>query len=272
MKTLEGRVAVVTGAASGIGLSTSEHLAAAGCDLALVDVDRDGAARTASAIERLGRRASVHAVDVADIEQMRRLPEAVIREHGAAHILVNNAGVVVARSFEDHTLDDLGWIVSINFWGVVYGCHFFLPHLRQHDEAHVVNLSSMAGFVGLPMQTSYCATKFAVRGFSESLQAELAGSSVGVTTVFPGATRTNVLRSSRHSNEEQMATLTRLMARYTRRPDAVASRIVAAIRRDRARVIVGAEAHATEWLQRLAPAVPGLLLGFGFDKLGPKSR
>ena len=155
MKQLSGRTAVVTGAGGGIGRATSVALAARGCQVALVDVDADGLAVTAELAERSGVRTSRHRVDVTNQEQMAALPAAVVDAHGGCHILVNNAGVTSAGMFEHESLDDLRWIVDINVWGVVNGCRSFLPVLRQAEEAHIVNLSSMVGLLGLPHNAAY---------------------------------------------------------------------------------------------------------------------
>jgi NAD(P)-dependent dehydrogenase (short-subunit alcohol dehydrogenase family) len=147
-------------------------------------------------VRAFGRKASVHVADVASRARMAELPEEVLREHGRVSLLVNNAGVSVGGTFEEQSLEDLDWIVGINFWGVVHGCQFFLPHLRRETEAHIVNLSSMFGIVGVPTQSSYCATKFAVRGLSEALWVELRDAGIGVTSVHPGGIRTNIVRTS----------------------------------------------------------------------------
>lgn len=272
MKRLEGRVAVVTGGGSGIGRATSERLAAAGCDVAVVDIDPVGAEETAGRVRQSGRHASVHVADVASKERMSALPGEVIAAHGRVDVLVNNAGVTVAQLFRDHSLEEFEWVVGVNLWGVVHGCKFFLPHLLKRDEAHIVNISSMAGLLGLPMQSSYCATKFAVRGFSESLAAELRGSSVGVTAVFPGAIRTKVLISSPHAEGSTVEQLAGLLERHARPPEAVANRIVSAIRKKQPRVIVGAEAHLTGWLSRTSPGAAGSLLAWGFEKARARLR
>lgn len=266
MNRLEGRVAVVTGAGSGIGRATSAQLAAAGCDLAVVDIDSEGAEETADIVRQSGRRASTHVVDVSNKVLMADLPSAVLAAHGRVNILVNNAGVTIAYSFDEHSVEDLEWIVGVNFWGVLYGCKFFLPHLTAEDEAHIVNVSSMAGFIGLPMQSSYSATKFAVRGFTESLSAELFGTNVGVTAVFPGPVRTKVLRSSRHAESGPVDRLADLLERRARPPAVVAHRILTAIRRKQTHVAVGFEAHVTDWISRLSPRAAGGLLGWGFER------
>lgn len=259
MQTLEGRLAVVTGAASGIGRATAERLAERGCDLALVDVNAAGLEDAAQAVRTRGRQASTHLADVADRDRMRALADEVMGEHGRVHVLVNNAGVSVGSTLLDHGWEDFDWIVGINFWGVVHGCKFFLPHLLRAEEGHIVNLSSMLGFLGVAGQTGYCSTKFAVRGFSEALHAELAGTRVGITSVHPGAIRTNILRAARLPDEER-SRAEALMQRWARPPEAAARKIVRAVERNRLRVVVGWESHLAFVLGRLFPnGVPRLV-------------
>lgn len=261
MRRLEGRVAAVTGAGSGIGRATSLLLAERGCDLALADIDPAAAEATAEAVRALGRTASVHAVDVADADGVAGFAEAVVDAHGGCQVLVNNAGVTSAGRFADEGLDDLRWIVDINLWGVVHGCRAFLPQLRAADEAHIVNLSSMVGLLGLPQNASYSLTKGAVRSFSEALRAELRSAGVGVTVVHPGAIRTNITRGARGAEAERLARMGehRLAPVIMRPPEAVARRIVGAIERDRARVVVGPDARAVDLLVRVLPGRSGLV-------------
>jgi short-subunit dehydrogenase len=234
VRTLQNRVAVVTGAASGIGAATSELLAQRGCDLALVDLNDEGLRRTAERVQAAGRKA----------------------------FLVNNAGVSVGATFEDHDLDDFEWIVGINFWGVVYGCYFFLPHLESEEEAHIVNLSSMFGFVGFPGQSSYCATKFGVLGFSEALWAELRESGIGVTSVHPGGIATNIIRAARFPDPSTQEEAAERFQRIGAHPEVVARKIVRAVERNRMRVVVRPEAHVTHWLKRLSPGLTHRLIAW----------
>jgi NAD(P)-dependent dehydrogenase (short-subunit alcohol dehydrogenase family) len=268
MRKLEGRVAVVTGAGSGIGRATSELLARRGCTLAAVDVNAEGLRETTERVRSVGTKVSTHVADVSDRERMRALPDEVIRQHGHVHILMNNAGVTVSRSFEDHTLEDLDWIVGANLWGVIYGCKFFLPYLEREEEAHVVNVSSMAGFIGLPAQSSYCATKSAVSGLTESLWAELASTRVGVTCVYPGVFRTKLLRTSRGAEADLTQRLSQGLERFGRSPDHAARKIVRAIERGKRRVIIGPEAHLTVWMKRLFPVLPHTVLAWGYRRAG----
>ncbi len=185
----------------------------------------------------------------------------VLAAHGGCHILVNNAGVTSGGGFEDESLDDLHWIVDINVWGVVHGCRSFLPALRDAKEAHIVNLSSMVGLLGLPHNVSYSLTKGAVRSFSEALRAELVTTGIGVTVVLPGAIRTDITNTARGSHAAKLASMgrSRLAPLAMRPPAAAARRIVHAIERDRARVTVGPDARAVDLLTRLYPGRSGLI-------------
>jgi NAD(P)-dependent dehydrogenase (short-subunit alcohol dehydrogenase family) len=258
---LQDRVSVVTGAGGGIGRATCVALAQRGSHVAVVDIDRDAAEATAAEVERLGRRASVHLVDVRDLPAVERLAAEVEADHGACHVVVNNAGVTSAGAFEDEPVEDLHWIVDINLWGVVHGCRAFLPALRRAEDGHIVNLSSMVGLLGLPHNVSYSMTKAAVRGFSEALRAELVTTRIGLTTVFPGAINTRIIAAARGAEAQRLAGMadSRLAPLLLRPPSAVARAIVRGIERDRARVVVGPDAHLLSAASRLLPGRAGLI-------------
>jgi short-subunit dehydrogenase len=253
MKQISGRVAVVTGAGSGIGRAVSLELASQGADLALVDIDEPGLKAVRAAVEALGRKASIHLVDVSSQQQMSELPEQVLSAHGAVHILVNNAGVSVNLPFDQQSVDDLEWITGINYWGVMYGCKYFLPYLQKADQAHIVNMSSSAGLIGMKGQSSYASTKFAVRGLSECLYVEQANTSVGITCVHPGAVATNILEAARMepTHKEKMLKMFHLAMP----PEKAARLIVKAIRKNRFKLVFCVESRILDCMKRLFPVV-----------------
>ncbi len=251
MKTLDGRIAVVTGAASGIGAATARCLREAGC--VVVAVDRDPAVHAVA--EAMGGVGKV--VDVSDPDAVDALAAWVVATYGAVHILVNNAGVTVVGTFEQHSAADFDRVMRINLGGVVNGCRAFLPHLRAVDEAHIVNLSSVFGIVAIPGQSAYCTSKFAVRGFSEALGEELRDSAVGLTVVHPGGVRTNIVANATQATgmvpDDTLQRLARFFAKRTPPPEEVAPRIVAAIRSNQRRALVTGDAVVLDWLRRVAP-------------------
>lgn len=267
---LNGRVAVVTGAGSGIGRATAIQLADHGCHLALVGLEADSLKATQEAVKRPGITASVHVADVADRERMAELPDEVLAHHGSCSVLVNNAGVLSIGRFTEDRLDDIHRVVDINLFGVVHGCYYFLPLLTRSDAAHIVNVSSLAAFGGMPQGAAYALTKGAVRSFSESLRTELVDTSVGVTTVFPGGIRTNIMRTAHGARSAWAAQYadSRYHRLFSRSPEFAARRIVRAVQRDQARVLVGPDARAFDLAARLLPGRTGLMGRAGNRILG----
>jgi len=261
MQSLAGKVAVVTGAASGIGRALSVLFARHGCELAISDVDDDGLAGTLAQVEAVGVPVTWAHVDVADRSAVHAWADRVVADHGRANVVVNNAGVALGALVDEMTYDDLEWLMGINFWGVVHGTKAFLPHLKRAGEGHIVNVSSVFGIIGVATQSAYNAAKFAVRGFTEALREELDLERCGVscTSVHPGGIKTNIARRSRmgglgglaRPRDEMEADFERT-ARTT--PEVAAEAIVAGIRHDRRRVLIGADARLIDGLQRLLPS------------------
>lgn len=274
MTALSGSAAAVTGAASGIGRALAQQLAARGCDLALADRDEAGLQTLAAEIGRdTGRRVSVHRLDVADAGQIQGFAEAAIAAHPALNILINNAGVALLGTFAEVEQAQMEWLININFWGVVHGTRAFLPHLEKQREAHIVNLSSIFGIVAPPGQTAYCAAKFAVRGFSESLRHELAvaNSPVRVSVVHPGGVATNIARNARSGGGVDNAQRSEMIDRFDvmakKTPPAAAARIIEGIEKNQPRILVGSDARFLDLLQRFRPATYWKFLAKRMEKM-----
>jgi NAD(P)-dependent dehydrogenase (short-subunit alcohol dehydrogenase family) len=255
---LAGRTAVVTGAASGIGRAIAMSLARRGCHLALADIDETGTAETANHARKHDVRVSQHCIDVRDRAAVADFPNAVTEDHPGVDILINNAGVAAGGTFEQISEEDFEWLFDINFWGVVRMTRAFLPLLRASDDARVVNLSSIYGVVAPPEQTAYSASKFAVRGFSEALRHELAGTNIGVTVVHPGGVATSIVDNARVpsgvSEEEIIRRRDKHRKLLTMPPALAGETIVRAVERRQSRVLVGSDAKAISLIARLLPA------------------
>jgi len=257
MKNLAGKTAAITGAASGIGRALALALAQEGCHLALADIDEQGLADTAG-LMGVGVRVSTHRTDVAQRAAVQRFAQEAVERHGAVDLVVNNAGVALADFLETVPLSDFEWLMSINFWGVVHGTMAFLPLLRSRPEGHVVNVSSIYGILPTPNNGVYCAAKFAVRGYTETLAQELRGSSIQVSGVYPGGIRTNIARSARYNRALHGMTRESVAALYEKKlfrttADRAAEIIIAGIRRDQRRILVGPDAKVMDLLVRVSP-------------------
>ena len=254
---LEGKTAVITGAAAGIGRAIAVSLARRGCHLALADIDKAGLAGTAELVRTYGVRTSYHHLDVANRAAVAGLPALVTAEHAGVDLLFNNAGVAVGGTFEQVSEEDFEWLFEINFWGVVRMTRAFLPLLRASIDARVVNISSVFGLIAPPEHAPYAASKFAVRGFSESLRHELKGSGVGVTVVHPGGVATSISEKARVPLGVSAEEVERKRAKFRkllRLPPAVAGEtIVRGVERRQQRVLVGSDARLISAIARLLP-------------------
>jgi short-subunit dehydrogenase len=273
---LSGAVIVLTGAASGIGAQLAVQLAAKGANLALVDRDAAGLEAIAALARACGAPVSTHVLDVADEAGIAALPGAVAAAHGRATVLINNAGVALAGTFEDASLEDFAWLMNINFWGAVRLTQAFLPLLRAAPAAQIVLLSSVFGLVGPPGQTAYAASKFAIRGFGEALRHELAQTRIGVTIVHPGGVATNIARASRIGKNVDPIAARAGIAQFQKmlktKPETAAARIIQGLEKRQMRVLIGADARQIDIIQRLLPARYWAVIGLGARKLSEFTR
>jgi len=281
MTAIRGAAAAVTGTASGIGRALALELATRGCDLALADRDEAGLQTLAAEIATAGppRKVTTHRVDVGEPAQIADFARSAIGAHPALNILVNNAGVALLGQFTEIEQAQMDWLMNINFWGVVHATRAFLPQLSTRPEAHIVNLSSIFGVIAPPGQTAYCAAKFAVRGFSESLRHELqmAKSPVRLSVVHPGGVATNIVRNSRtgtgitdNARRAEMIDRFDLVAKTT--PQAAALRIIRGIEKNQPRILIGNDARIMDILQRLRPATYWAPMARKIEKMTNKGK
>jgi NAD(P)-dependent dehydrogenase (short-subunit alcohol dehydrogenase family) len=259
MNPLKDKVAVITGAGSGIGRELAMQFAGRGMIVAIADIQPERLAETAQLIAQQGGQASTHVVDVSQREQVYRFAEAAIRQHGAVQIVINNAGAALSNvSVHDLTYEDLEWMLGINLWGVIYGTKAFLPHLLKQPAANLVNISSLYGLTAVAKEAAYCTSKFAVRGFTEALRQELRGTPVAVTIVHPGGIRTNIARNSRlATNGDPIANPERAVRNFETRAQTTAAEaartIIAGIERNAPRILIGNDAKFLDFLARIKP-------------------
>ena len=239
-------VAVVTGAASGIGRALAIKLAEEKiAGIAISDVNEAGLSETADLAGAAGVPISTHIIDVSKIDQVQRLADEAVAAHGGVTHLINNAGVGVLGNFEQLSIEDFEWLMSINFWGVIYGCKVFLPILRQQESAHILNVSSVFGFIAPEEQSAYC------------LRHELAGTNVTVSAIHPGGIKTNIARNSRVGKDtpedwkQQGAKFFDKVARTS--PETAADVIVKGIKAKNPRILIGQDAYAISTISRLFP-------------------
>jgi short-subunit dehydrogenase len=252
-----GKVAVITGAGSGIGRALAVNLAGRGARLALSDVDRDGLEATAVRCEALGADVREDLLDVTEREAVLAYAAEVRAHFGTVHQLYGNAGIAYYGEVRRETFKDIERVLDVNFWGVVNATKAFLPHLIESGDGHVVNVSSLFGLITLPAQSSYSASKFAVRGFTESLRQEMlvARHPVRVSCVHPGGIKTSVARNATVADGLDPDSVARVFDRRMalHSPEMAAETILEGVRRRRARILIGGEAKLFDLLNRVAP-------------------
>lgn len=254
---ITGRPVMITGAASGIGRALAARLNRYGSPVAIADIDEDGLKRTAASLDRNVLTRKLDVADAAEVSDFAQEVKSWLP--GPLAAVFNNAGVAVGATVKDAVPEDDEWLMRINFGGVVNGTRAFLPILLQQDDGVVVNTSSVYGLIGVPYNSAYCAAKFAIRGFTDSLRHELRGTGVRAVTVHPGGVATNIARNARirtdpeglgRGKDEMVAQFEKLLRTS---PDKAAEIIHHGVERGRSRILVGPDAYVIDALARITP-------------------
>ncbi|OBK51558.1 SDR family oxidoreductase [Mycobacterium sp. 1081908.1] len=274
MQGFAGKVAVVTGAGSGIGQALAIELARSGAKVAISDVDTEGLAQTEERLKAIGAPVKADRLNVTEREAFLAYADAVAEHFGKVNQIYNNAGIAFTGDIEVSQFKDIERVMDVDFWGVVNGTKAFLPHLIASGDGHVINVSSVFGLFSVPGQAAYNAAKFAVRGFTEALRQEmvLARHPVAVTTVHPGGIQTAIARNATAAeglDPEQLAKLfDKRLARTS--PERAAKVILDAVRKKKARVLVGTDAKLLDVMVRVAGPYYQQLFGPVMGRLMPK--
>src|SRR5258708_37615 len=254
-----GRLGVLAAEGRGVGGrgALAQKWAGMGASLAISDADEKGLAETGALLGSAKGKVTQHIVNVADEARMKVFADEVAAQHGRATVLFNNAGVAVLGKFDELSLEDIRWLMEINFWGVIYGVFYFMPLLKKERRAHIVNTSSVFGLGGVGGQTAYCASKFAVRGFTGSLRHELEGAKGFVTSVHPGGIKTAIARRARLGARAAASLYPDSVSRFDRvaitTAEDAAARILKGVEKYEPRVLIGRDCWQADILQRLRP-------------------
>ena len=261
MKNFRGKTAVITGAGSGMGRYLAVLLARAGANVAICDINEETLNGTAAMVRQYNVALSSHVVDMGDMERIEALPDEVVAQHGSVDLVFNNAGVTMGSSFAAMSEEDWDWVMNINLNGVVKASRVFLPLLKDRPEAAIINTSSIFGMIAVAGQSVYHATKFGVRGFTESLAKEFQDTPVQVHCVHPGHIGTNIVANSRFNEEDdskflrqdnvdEMADMFRSGGMH---PSRAAQIILDGVTRNKRRIFVGLDAKLMDLAQRITP-------------------
>lgn len=270
MKSFRGKVAAITGAGSGMGRSLALALAKDGARLAISDINLEEVEKTGEQVRALGAEVIVRKLDVAERDAVYAWADEVVEHFGQANLIFNNAGAALSATVDDITEKEFEWLMNINFWGVVYGTKAFLPHLKASGDGHIINISSLFGLIAVPGLCAYNTSKFAVRGFTETLRQELdmEKSGVSVSCVHPGGIKTNIARDARMNDSMKKIVgddLERGRQNFEKlfitTADEAAKVILRGVRKDARRILIGKDAVAIDGGQRLAPALYQTIVG-----------
>ena len=251
-------IVAITGAGSGMGRSLAVQFLDEGIEgIAICDINEKGLNETAEMVKGKGLAVLTSVVDVSKREDIERFADEITNKFGRASHLINNAGVGMVGRLEQLSMEDIEWMMAINFWGTVYGTTTFLPILQKEKLGHIVNLSSVFGMIGAPGQSAYCASKFAVRGFTECLRHELDGTNVVISSVHPGGIKTNIVNNARQgksATSKDMAIAEDMLDKLAKTtPETAADVIIKGIKAKNPRILIGADARQISLTQRLFP-------------------
>ncbi len=258
MTSIEDKVVAVTGAASGIGRALARALVARGAHVALSDIDEQGLSQTAASLGSTTTRVTTRLVDVSDRAAVEAYARAVLADHGAADIIINNAGLATHGTIDDLPYEDFQRVLSVNLWGVIHGTRAFLPLLRERPEGHIVNIASINSMVPFAKNGPYNISKYAVYGLNETLMQELRGQNVRITSVHPGGVRTNIAHNTMHLTDAEAAAFNRIAVTS---PEAAAKAILNAVVKNREICLIGADAHLLSLAKRIAPGLTVRIVG-----------
>lgn len=268
LRSYAGKVAVITGAAHGLGRALATELAVRKSHLALIDTDAVGLQTSATVLPRDGIVVTQHLADVASESDVERVAGEIGNAHGTAHLLISNAAVSASASFRNMSPVSFERVMQINYFGVVNSCRSFLPLLEAHTEGQILNVSSCFGWIGYPRKAAYASSKAAVKAFSESLRWEVASHGVGVTVLYPGPLSTSIVRDGISDSEplrEKEETFLRVRGLSLEK---VARRSLDRLLANPIRIVIGLDYHAFDFLARLSPTLACRMMRFSSDRLG----
>lgn len=265
--SFEQKICVISGAGSGIGRATAQKLASRGAIVIATDINRENLSQTADMIKNHGGQCHSFMVDSTDRDAVFDLATMVQRDHGRADIVINNAGIANSARVDELSLDTFQRVMDVDFWGVVHGTQAFIPDMIARNAGHIVNISSIFGWIGVPKQAAYNSAKFAVHGFTEATRQDMAGTNVKISCVHPGGVDTPIARNAillqgqdSEADRDEIALRFKEMVRST--PDQAADTIIRGIERGKARILIGRDAVMIDIIRRLFPVRYGKILKF----------